>query len=1119
VIPLPPERSFPLRVPIRDGESLDSWVEATARRNMMSARRLLTAFGLHPRELPGHQFHAVVLGLPPSALRRMERQAGLPDGRLDAAVADRYTALGWEVLRGCRYCPRCLSEHNGRWQLRWRLPWVFACVRHRLLMPDRCPGCGQLPRQRLSQPTGLNPPGTCPNLIRRGQICGTDLTTTPYQSLPAGDRRLAAQRWLDHRLADSDNGDPAAVTDLVDLHAVVTWIRSRTTPRDFEPYGPTAVAAFTRYITQRVDGRRPEQHEFTDPLLVAAVVTHAVALVRADNPTAVLPVLTPLLGVAGHTPINKRGSAQPIRINVNRWRTLSPGLRQRLLHAADAALAPLDRLRLRTVTTNPRLPDATAAPASQQAVQRVRWVPQMLWPQWAVRLLPARGVHLDTLRAVASAALLVPGHPEWRLTTIAADLHASTATGTLRRLLQHGSGVLEVICRLTDHLDTHGAPIDYQRRRAAISTDLLDPDQWWQVCFDAHAHPGEVRRHLDAHRYVYQLLTGADLTGPAAGPLRLTTASDRNVYVSFTTTLTTPLRRRLHQHAATHLRDLDLREPLTWAPPGHLADGLRLPGRDPDDIDMETVRSMIIEQQQTFQAVAQTLGTTIDHVRLAAEHIHRPARQWARNAAPTYWRTQQRAQRLLTAEFFQREYVHAGKTLTQIAEQTGLHRTMLAEYAHAAGIRLVNATERDPTPIDPQWLRHQYGTLGRSFTDIGTELGLSEMTVNRAARRFDIPIRPAGVTSHPQIIARLDHRFPLDIRRAVEGVRHGWLRLHRFQQAMAHPSLNTAAGHLDIHPSALINQIHRLEADIGAPLFHRTTPAQPMRPTNRGAALLDALTKPNVQALLHQHAKPLPGWKPNDRRRVAAAARPAKIQNASRLPDRPQQAQQPTAQPIQAGRRLPDILRAATQHSRGGWARLHRFATVMSYPTLTEAADALGINISTLIGQLNRLEHDVGEPLFNRATPDGHTQRPTRRGAVLLRALARADTQPADRTDPTTTTETVATTTTTLNGLPRDLLRAVRGQQSGWTRLERFADTMTHPTITDAAAALGIERTTLLEQLHRLETHVGANLYHRATAQGQAHRPTPRGAKLLNILAQPDVQDLRAARARLPRVS
>jgi hypothetical protein len=109
------------------------------------------------------------------------------------------------------------------------------------------------------------------------------LTATPPQRLPARDLRLAAQRWPDHRLTDLDNGGPAAVTDLVDLQAVVTWIRSRTIRRDFEPYDHAAVEAFTRYITHRIDGQRPEQHVLTDPLLVAAVVAHAVALVRADT--------------------------------------------------------------------------------------------------------------------------------------------------------------------------------------------------------------------------------------------------------------------------------------------------------------------------------------------------------------------------------------------------------------------------------------------------------------------------------------------------------------------------------------------------------------------------------------------------------------------------------------------------------------------------------------------------------------------------------------------------------------------------------------------------------------------------------------------------------------------
>jgi hypothetical protein len=59
-------------------------------------------------------------------------------------------------------------------------------------------------------------------------------------------------------------------------------------------------------------------------------------------------------------------------------------------------------------------------------------------------------------------------------------------------------------------------------------------------------------------------------------------------------------------------------------------------------------------------------------------------------------------------------------------------------------------------------------------------------------------------------------------------------------------------------------------------------------------------------------------------------------QTTNRLTDsRRHTQQQSTAQPNQTARRLPDILRAATQQRGGWWARLHRFATAMSYPTLS----------------------------------------------------------------------------------------------------------------------------------------------------------------------------------------
>ncbi|WP_374227332.1 TniQ family protein [Streptomyces sp. AC512_CC834] len=42
---------------------------------------------------------------------------------------------------GSRFCPACLEETGGRWQVTWRLGWSFACIRHHVLLADRCPAC------------------------------------------------------------------------------------------------------------------------------------------------------------------------------------------------------------------------------------------------------------------------------------------------------------------------------------------------------------------------------------------------------------------------------------------------------------------------------------------------------------------------------------------------------------------------------------------------------------------------------------------------------------------------------------------------------------------------------------------------------------------------------------------------------------------------------------------------------------------------------------------------------------------------------------------------------------------------------------------------------------------
>src|ERR1017187_2345217 len=105
---------------------------------------------------------------------------------------------------------------------------------------------------------------------------------------------------------------------------------------------------------------------------------------------------------------------------------------------------------------------------------------------------------------------------------------------------------------------------------------------------------------------------------------------------------------------------------------------------------------------------------------------------------------------------------------------------------------------------------------------------------------------------------------------------------------MAFPTIEAAAAHLGAHQSALIHQFRRLEQDIGGTLYHRSAPGQPMRPTQRGAALLTALARPDIQAAAARHAPDVsgpPGSNGRYRERMppSTGSRTADAQQAARL--------------------------------------------------------------------------------------------------------------------------------------------------------------------------------------------------------------------------------------------
>ena len=127
--------------------------------------------------------------------------------------------------------------------------------------------------------------------------------------------------------------------------------------------------------------------------------------------------------------------------------------------------------------------------------------------------------------------------------------------------------------------------------------------------------------------------------------------------------------------------------------------GLDLPGPDPDDIDLDAASHLVITGGLPVTTAAAQLGTTTGHVRLALERVPRPARPWGRSAAPLTWQRRQHARAILTREFFDREYITAGKNLRQLEAGTGIPGRFLTRVAREHGIPMTG--QLGPAPAGP----------------------------------------------------------------------------------------------------------------------------------------------------------------------------------------------------------------------------------------------------------------------------------------------------------------------------------------------------------------------------------------------------------------------------------
>jgi hypothetical protein len=159
-------RALPIGVSPQPGEVLESWLGTLAARLDMNFGDFLLGVGSSIGGIdlrrPGLAVYltdresaavAASTGVEPALLHAMT--LARYDGQLVSihASSSRLRWSTWNPGRS-RFCPSCLTASDGRWQLRWRLPWVFVCDVHGCLLVDVCPACGQA--QRVS-PRWLSP--------------------------------------------------------------------------------------------------------------------------------------------------------------------------------------------------------------------------------------------------------------------------------------------------------------------------------------------------------------------------------------------------------------------------------------------------------------------------------------------------------------------------------------------------------------------------------------------------------------------------------------------------------------------------------------------------------------------------------------------------------------------------------------------------------------------------------------------------------------------------------------------------------------------------------------------------------------------------------------------------
>lgn len=786
----------PFTMAMVPGEALDTWLERCAATLRTPSPELLKTLGLQgtARSLMSQHTSdelavlAAFAGAAPDDLRAATLSGY--EGYMISNQHDSTARRNWWRRRGSsRWCPSCLRETGGAWQLWWRFPFAFACGVHRVLLEDICASCGMdgLPLTQMRDDwldttrchRRMPGTGSC------RQRCGADLMGAA-DLIPAAPEVLRAQQhmnllwaamrehaqersapqgpgaWLPepgaHMTSAAANG---ALRDVIRL-TQGRLLRLRSDPPDE-----------LRHVWQQLNltdddiartGMRSAATAAASVLYVAALdETRGEPLHLSQRRTSIAGWL--LRKDATTSRLHPRvieGSPETFETHLRAVRNLELA-RQRL---QQCGRAPHDF----GVKRDGAHRDYRPASAREQRLARL---PLAMWPQWAVlldeRTAHKRGQARVNTELVSCLDYQAPDAP----------LACSLCHARLNKYATTDPGrTITIAAALARYLDEHGSPIDYTRRRALFHDALPDLDD---KAVTAAAEAADytfgiaLPVKVSLQFLLWKALTGSDVH---LRPEALQLDSLRHDFLSrIELRLPTAFHALVHTTGQAIVAEHGLDEPLTWAPtlddvqkylpedahplalPSHdeLLRGVSTREHRTDDRHHITARLLILGvRQQAVQAG--------DDVPLLLEtQVGTGLSRWRRGVAPPHrvhpdW-----------PDMLRQRYETRGVTVRKIAAEFDVPR----EYIHSQ-LRILNIPRRHPgrpRRFDRTNLHERYVELHQTRAEIAEGLGVCRNTVSEA-------LRSMGVSHHrglPATLARLglSHLAPENIRTdqgALEGL-------------------------------------------------------------------------------------------------------------------------------------------------------------------------------------------------------------------------------------------------------------------------------------------------------------------------------------------------------------